>query len=115
MPEFVKCGRWITESVQRAGARIDMGMRLYHAYRDAGFVETQTEVSHLSGCGIQPGIITYFVETLRSMLPRIEQYGIATRDEVQIDTLAARMEAAARTTDPQWVGTRYVSAWARKP
>jgi tRNA A58 N-methylase Trm61 len=115
MPEFVNCGRWITESLHRAGARIDMGMRLYHAFRDAGFVGTETVASHLSGCGIQPGMISYFVETLRSMLPRIEQYGIATREEVQIDTMAARMEAAARITDPQWVGTRYVSAWARKP
>lgn len=115
MPDFANCGRWISESLQRAGARIDMGMRLYHAYRDAGFVGTETAASHLSGCGIQPGMISYFVETLRSMLPRIEQYGIATREEVQIDTLAARLEAAARATDPQWVGTRYVSAWARKP
>lgn len=115
MPEFVNCGHWISESLRRVGARIDMGMRLYHAYRDAGFVRTETAASHLSGCGIQPGMINYFVETLRSMLPRIEQYGIATREEVQIDTMAARMEAAARATDPQWVGTRYVSGWARKP
>jgi ubiquinone/menaquinone biosynthesis C-methylase UbiE len=114
MPEFRNCGEWIRESLHRAGARIDMGMRLYHAYRDAGFVNTATAASHLSGCGLRPEMIDYFVETLRSMLPRIEQYGIATREEVQIDTLAARMEAAARATDPQWVGTRYVSAWARK-
>jgi ubiquinone/menaquinone biosynthesis C-methylase UbiE len=114
MPEFSNCGRWISESLQRAGARIDMGMHLYHTYRDAGFVETGTSSSHLSGCGVSPEMINYFVETLRSMLPKIEQYGIATREEVQIDTMADRMEVAARATDPQWVGTRYVSAWARK-
>jgi hypothetical protein len=57
---------------------------------------------------------TYFVDTLRSVLPKIIEYGIATNEEVQIDTLAERLEAAG-DTDPQWVGSRYISAWARKP
>ena len=54
-------------------------------------------------------------ETIRSILPKIVQYGIATLEEVQIDTLADRMDAAVRDADPQWVGSRYISAWARKP
>jgi len=106
---------WIADALRAAGARIDMGMRLYHLYRDAGFVNTATQASHLSGCGIQREMIDFFVETVRSILPKIMQYGIATADEVQIDTLADRMEAATRAADPQWIGTRYVSAWARKP
>jgi ubiquinone/menaquinone biosynthesis C-methylase UbiE len=115
MPEFVHCGEWIAEALRHAGARIDMGMHLYHLYRDAGFVNTAIMASHLSGCGVQREMIDYSVETIRSILPKIIQHGIATAEEVQIDTLAGRMEAAARLADPQWVGTRYVSAWARKP
>jgi ubiquinone/menaquinone biosynthesis C-methylase UbiE len=115
MPEFRRCGEWVGEALRRSGARVDMGMRLYHAYRDAGFVDAEMLVSHMSGCGIRREMIDYFVETIRSILPRIEQYGIATREEVQIDTLADRIEAAARVTDPQWVATRNISAWARKP
>jgi ubiquinone/menaquinone biosynthesis C-methylase UbiE len=115
MPDFKNCANWISEALSRSGARIDMGMRLYHTYRDAGFVNTATMVSHLSGCGVTRQMVDYFVETIRSILPKIEEYGIATRDEVQIDTLADRMEAAGRLADPQWVGTRYIAAWARKP
>jgi ubiquinone/menaquinone biosynthesis C-methylase UbiE len=115
MPEFRRCGEWVGEALRRSGARVDMGMRLYHTYREAGFVETATLVSHMSGCGIRREMIDYFVETIRSILPKIEQYGIATREEVQIDTLAGRIEAAARATDPQWVATRHISAWAKKP
>ncbi len=40
---------------------------------------------------------------------------IATREEVNIDSLADRLEAHAREADPQWVSIRYISAWARKP
>jgi ubiquinone/menaquinone biosynthesis C-methylase UbiE len=115
MPEFRRCGEWVGEALRRSGARVDMGMRLYHTYRDAGFVDAEMLVSHMSGCGIRREMIDYFVETIRSILPRIEQYGIATREEIQIETLADRIEAAARVTDPQWVATRNISAWAKKP
>lgn len=43
------------------------------------------------------------------------EYGIATPEEVQIDTLGDRLFARAREVDPQWVGSRYILARARKP
>jgi ubiquinone/menaquinone biosynthesis C-methylase UbiE len=109
---------WFGEAFRRSGACIDMGMRLYSTYRDAGYVKTSTEVSHLSGCGYDPEMVEYFVETFRSILPRVIQFGIATAEEVQelqIDTLAERIEAVSRAADAQWVGSRCISAWARKP
>jgi ubiquinone/menaquinone biosynthesis C-methylase UbiE len=115
LPQFKNGNFWISEVLRRSGARIDMGMRLHSTYRDAGFVNTATEVSHLSGCGMTREMADYFVDTLRSVLPKIIEYGIATHEEVQIDTLADRVEAAAREADPQWVASRYISAWARKP
>jgi len=115
MPDFEHCATWIQEVLRRSGARIDMGMRLYATYRDAGFVNTTTAVSHLSGCGVSREMVEFFTETIRSVLPKLEEYGIATREQVQIETLADRMEAAGRAADPQWVGTRYIAAWAKKP
>jgi ubiquinone/menaquinone biosynthesis C-methylase UbiE len=114
-PQFKDCARWVSEALRQSGARIDMGMRLYATYRDAGFVNTATEVTHLSGCGCSRAMADLFAETIRSILPKIVQYGIATLEEVQIDTLADRMDAACRNADPQWVSSRYISAWARKP
>jgi len=115
MPHFQNAGIWITEVLRRSGARLDMGMRLYATFRDAGFVGTKTEVSHLSGCGMNRVMTDYFVDTLRSLVPKIIEYGIATAEEIQIDTLGDRFEAASREADPQWVATRYISAWARRP
>ena len=113
--EFKDCEVWIREALRHTGARVDMGMRLHAVYREAGFVNTAIEVSHLGGCGVSREIAEFFAETIRSILPKIVQYGIASREQVQIDTLADRMEAAGRAADPLWVGTRYISAWARKP
>lgn len=115
MPQFGNGWTWIAEVLRRSGARIDMGMRLHSTYRDAGFVNSATEVSHLSGCGISREMVEYLVDTLRSVLPKIIEYGLATSEEVQIDTMAERMMGAVADADPQWVGSRYISAWARKP
>lgn len=115
LPEFRKYEEWVTEVLRRSGARTDMGMQLYHAYRDAGFVNTNTMVSHLSGCGVTRRMVDLYVETIRSVLPKIVEYGITTAEEIQIDSLGDRLFAAAQEADPQWVGVRYVSAWARKP
>jgi ubiquinone/menaquinone biosynthesis C-methylase UbiE len=115
MPDFKDCEKWVSETLQRSGARVDMGMRLHHTYRDAGFLNTKTMVSHLSGCGVSRQMADFFVETIRSLLPKILEYGIATPEEVQIDSLGDRMFAAAREADPQWVGSRYILAWAQKP
>jgi hypothetical protein len=52
-------------------------------------------VSHLSGCGLSPELAKFYRETIRSILPKIEQYNIASAAEVGIDTLAERLEAAA--------------------
>ncbi len=115
MPDFAHFGEWISETLRRTGACVDMGMRLHHTYRDAGFAGTATAVFHMSGCGVQREMAEFFAETTRSLLPKIVQFGIATQEEVQIDTLAERMEAAGRAADPQWVGARFISAWAHKP
>jgi len=115
VPNFKNSGNMIGEVLRRSGTRIDMGMRLYATYRDAGFVNTATDVSHLSGCGMNREMAEYFADTIRSLLPKMIEYGIVTNEAMQIDTMADRIEAGGRATDPQWVGSRYISAWARKP
>ena len=72
-------------------------------------------MSHLSGCGFPPGLAAFYSETTRRILPKIVQHDIASSDEVEIETLAERPEAAVRTAKPQWVGIRYIGAWANKP
>jgi SAM-dependent methyltransferase len=115
VPLFRQCGDWVVAALRASGARVDMGMRLYHTYRAAGFIKAGCMASHLSGCGHQPGLASYFSETVRSLLPKIEQHQIASLDEVGIDTLTDRLEEESRVADPQWVGLRYVGAWAKKP
>lgn len=115
IPEMRKCEGYLVEILKRSGATIDMGMRLHPTFRDAGFAGTSTLVSHLSGCGVQRQMVEGFVAIMRNLMPRIEELGVATAEDLQLDTLADRLEALAREYDPQWVATRYISGWTRKP
>jgi ubiquinone/menaquinone biosynthesis C-methylase UbiE len=115
VPLFRQCEQWLVAVLRASGASVDMGMRLHQTYRAAGFVKACSMVSHLSGCGLQPGLATLYSETIRSVLPKIVQHNIASSIEVEIDTLGDRFEAAVRAADPQWVGIRYIGAWASKP
>ena len=115
VPLVRRCEEWFVAALRASGACVDMGMRLYQTYRAARFVNAGSIVSHLSGCGFPPGLAAFYSETIRSILPKIVQHDIASSDEVEIETLAERLEAAVRTAKPQWVGIRYIGAWANKP
>jgi hypothetical protein len=54
-------------------------------------------------------------ETLRSLLPRIEQFGLANAGELGLDTLVARMDAEAVASRSQISGPLQFGAWSRKP
>ena len=56
----------------------------------------------------------YAAETVRSLLPLILKFGIATAEEVTIDTLAERLRAEALSQRAVVRGPDVVSAWARK-
>jgi ubiquinone/menaquinone biosynthesis C-methylase UbiE len=107
--------QWNAEVFRRSGARMDMGMQLYRVFREVGFVDSGCSAFHLSGCGINREMVDLFVAGVRSVLPKIQEYGIATAEEVGIDTLADRLYTAAAEADPQWVSTRSIATWARKP
>ena len=50
----------------------------------------------------------------RTLLPVMEKNGIATAAEVDIDTLAERLQRAVQTADATIVAPLFVGAWAHK-
>lgn len=105
----------IAETLRRGGVRVDLGLHLTDLFLNAGLpwptIKAEVPV------GGEPGSFIYrwFAETLRSLLPRIEQFGLASSDELDLDTLVARMEAEAVTLRPQLIGPLQFGAWTRRP
>ena len=88
--DLIEWGRTVFE---RSGAHVEMGMDLYKAFVDAGLPEPALHFeAPMGGPKDWPGY-AYLENSFRSILPLIEAYEIATADEVDVDTLAARIQA----------------------
>jgi ubiquinone/menaquinone biosynthesis C-methylase UbiE len=105
----------IAETFRLAGFWTDLGLHLTRLFLDAGlpWPTVKPEIP----IGGEPGSFIYqwITETLRSLLPRMEQLGLANARELALDTLVARMEAEAVATQSQIAGPLQFGAWSRKP
>jgi len=59
--------------------------------------------------------LSMVTETLRSLLPRIEEFGLASAEELELDTLVARMEIEAVNLQAQLIGPLQFGACTRNP
>jgi len=114
VPLFSQCGRWIVEAFTRAGVETSMGSRLYSIYKQAGLSEPQMMSSGRVEGSPQSEIYEWLAQTVRSLLPMIEKTGVATRDEVGIDTLADRLRSAVAEKGAVVHSPLFVGAWVRK-
>jgi SAM-dependent methyltransferase len=106
---------WIAETFRRGGVHFDIGGRLYHLFRRAG-LPGPAVLEHISaggGAAMRP-YCENSAEIIRSLLPRMEQFGIATAAEVQIDTLAERLEYETCAADSQITYVPIVGAWTTR-
>jgi protein-L-isoaspartate O-methyltransferase len=113
-PLWTDCGRWIVEAFTRAGVETSMGSRLYPLFRQAGLPAPEM----LSGGRVEGSpesqIFEWFAETIRSLLPMIEKTGVATREEIGVDTLAERLRAEVVGKGAVVHAPLFVGAWAHK-
>jgi SAM-dependent methyltransferase len=107
-----KVKQWSVETFRRGGVHHDIGGKLYHLFRKAG-LPGPALVQHISvagGTDTRPfceniaGIIT-------SLLPRMEKFGIATAAEVQVETLAERLEQEICAAEAQVTYMPAIAAW----
>jgi ubiquinone/menaquinone biosynthesis C-methylase UbiE len=114
LPLFTQCRRWITETYRKVGIEPNMGSGLYKAFRAAGLKPEIRGTTRFQGNG-DTVAFDFAAETIRSLLPRMEQLGVASQAEVDLETLVPRLQEAAEEVDSCILLPRLVGAWARKP
>lgn len=92
-PLYTEVFRWIEAAFRAAGADPVMGLKLYATFRAAGLPEPELETVRLMGGGPESAIYAQGTMVVRSLLPVILANGIATADEIDIDTLEERLRA----------------------
>jgi SAM-dependent methyltransferase len=102
---------WILETYRRAGMDLYMGLRLRTIFAEAGLPAPATHLDAAAGGGPDWPGYEYMAALIRTILPLITKLGVATEDEVEIDTLADRLHAEIGD-DGAAVTWGFITAWA---
>ncbi len=103
---------WIWETVKREGANLHMGFGLATALAQAGFA---VEAVRAEAVLITPTMHHHAATIVRAMLPRITSHGVATEQEIDIETLDQRLTDERIKANTTFVWELVFGAWARKP
>jgi len=114
VPLHAQCCRWVVAGFERAGVELHMGSRLPAVFRSAGLGEPELCSSARVGSGAHREMAEWLANTVRSLLPLIESSGAATREAVQIETLADRLQQAVTAGGGVIYAPIGVGAWVRK-
>ncbi len=107
--KLIEWGRTVFE---RSGAHLEMGMDLYKAFVEAGLPEPTLHFeAPMGGPKDWPGY-EYLANSFRSLVPLMEAYGIATADELDVDTLAERIQAEVAASKRPIMLPPHITAYA---
>lgn len=111
-------GRCINEVFARAGIETSMGTKLHATFIDAGLEPPNMTTDANIGAGaewVSRFTATFGAGLLRSILPSILEQGVATEEELDLDTFDERYtaEVVGQSSVVQWIP--FVGAWSRKP
>lgn len=102
-----------TVPFQRSGGNLHMGMQLPSLFRAVGLPTPHLRYEASIGAdGDWPGF-DMWAEDVRTFLPLIRQFGLATEEEIGIDTLADRLREETVSHGGSARSPIVVSAWTR--
>ena len=112
-PLMGQLGDWIVEVFERSGANATMGLELYRVFTEAGLPEPTLDAGLLVGAASDWPGYSYVADSFRSVVPLLEHYGIATAEEVDVDTIPQRVRAEIEASKRPVVVPPHFAAWAR--
>jgi hypothetical protein len=102
------------EATRRAGLERQLGLKLFGMFLDAGLPAPEMRLERVMGGGPNWGGYDHLASMVRGLLPLIIEGGIATSEEVAIDTQAQRLREEVVRKRGVVMGLSLVSAWTRR-
>jgi hypothetical protein len=105
----------VIETFARAGTQLRMGRQLFAAFLAAGLPAPVMHEEALVGGGADFAGYAWLADVARSLAPLMDKLGVATADELGLETLAARMRKDAVARGAVVWSPPLIAAWTRKP
>jgi ubiquinone/menaquinone biosynthesis C-methylase UbiE len=117
LPLVSRVLKWIDEVFRRSGSHINLGLELNWRMRDAGLEPHSIPLAEVPfDIGPESAVYRRYATVTWSLLPKIVEYGIASEQEVEIETLEERLREeilSKRAVIPLFY--LLIGQWARKP
>ena len=113
-PLWDQASQWVIRVFQQVGVELRMGMKLYATFLEVGL--PAPELRYETAIGGGPAWLGYqwMVDAVRATLPLILKFGIATAEEIAVETLADRLREEVVSQNGVARLPALVSAWTRK-
>lgn len=112
-PLMGQLGDWVVEVFERSGANGNMGLELYRVFVEAGLPEPTLDAGLLIGGSADWPGYSYVANSFQSVLPLLEHYGIATAEEVDVETIPRRVRDEIIASKRPVVIPPHIGAWTR--
>ncbi|MFN8494485.1 MAG: class I SAM-dependent methyltransferase [Caldilineaceae bacterium] len=103
--------QWVPEMFRRAGLNPHFGLSLHQLFLAAGLPAPTMQIDAPVGGGPDFAGYDYIASGLRSNLPALLRFGLATAAEVEIDTFAERLRAEVVAQQGVIVLPTFVGGW----
>jgi SAM-dependent methyltransferase len=115
LPLVEQCLAWILETFRRAGIDLDIGLKLSRIFQEAGLPTPTLRVDTLVMAGPESPMYQLIANTIRSLLPSMECFGVATMEVVGVETLAARLRKEVLAAQGFSLWPPLIGAWVHTP
>lgn len=113
-PLFQEMLGWLHSTLAASGFDGDIGLRLPSLYISAGVPRPRLSFETLVDSGAESEVYDFCTDTVRSLLPHIEQLGISTAEKIQLDTLTTRLRTEASALETIIGVMPLMGAWSKK-
>lgn len=109
-PLWSRLRRWVLQAFDAVGVHPRIGPELFTAYRAAGLPDPQVVMSAPTGGGENSPAFGWS-NIVTAVAPLVEELGIATVEEIGVETLTERLNAEIDALDGMVVGPPMYGAW----
>lgn len=103
---------WVGEALAHAGVDTSLGPKLWQVLTAAGLEPRGMLGVHLCFGPNDPAASVLLASIVRTVTPHIERFGVATADEIQLETLQERLAAELAAAQAVWPHPTLYTAWA---
>jgi hypothetical protein len=114
-PLWDQVGKWIVTTVRNNAPHREAGGRLVKLFLDCGLMMPRVFYEGVVDYGSGSPLHALQADFVRTLMPHILRLGIATADEIDIDSLQIRLGQQVAENQSQIVWAGHFCGWAKKP